>query len=75
MPDTFAALCGAQLEDWTCVMPAGRHSRWRHVDAQGNWWSQSRCPNDCGEPAAAHRPDDCPHRLAAAPTTPAPKEK
>lgn len=34
-------LCGDQLADWTCTLPAGRHLNWQHV-GDGHWWTQTR---------------------------------
>lgn len=55
-----APYCGAYMSEWVCTLPSGRHPGWRHVDADGNWWDQTRCPTDCGEPAYRHAANGCP---------------
>ncbi|MGW5529432.1 hypothetical protein [Streptomyces xanthochromogenes] len=57
MPDRPTAVCGDQLFDWICVLPDGPHTDWRHRDADGNWWTQSRiAPHSNRDQIAAHRP-------------------
>jgi hypothetical protein len=48
-----APVCGDQLTDWTCTLPAGPHPDWRHGDGE-HWWTQTRCPADCGQPNTEH---------------------
>lgn len=55
-------VCGDQLLGWTCTLPPGPHPEWRHADAAGNWWDQSRIVYP--DPAAA---DGRPSRFAATP--------
>ena len=47
------APCGDLLTDWTCTLPPGPHPDWRHGDGE-HWWTQARCPNDCGQPNTEH---------------------
>lgn len=35
-------VCGDQLLGWTCTLAPGPHPDWKHGDAAGNWWDQSR---------------------------------
>jgi len=49
-----APVCGDQLLDWACTLPAGPHPDWHHLTSGGNWWAQTRCPNGCGQPNTEH---------------------
>jgi hypothetical protein len=55
VPNLLAAVgvCGDQLADWTCTLIPGPHPDWRHGDGE-HWWTQTRCPNDCGQPNIEH---------------------
>lgn len=55
-----APYCGAYMSEWVCTLPPGRHPGWRHVDSDGNWWDQTRCPNCHVEPAYRHAATGCP---------------
>ncbi|KAB8162938.1 hypothetical protein FH609_004220 [Streptomyces sp. 3MP-14] len=66
MTEPTPAVCGDQLEDWTCSLPPGPHPRWRHVDkATGAWWQQSAIPPHSNAPTVA--PLSAPERPADAP--------
>ena len=56
-----APVCGDQLVDWTCALPAGPHPAWKHA-GDGAWWTQTRCPADCGQPNTTH---DCTKEISS----------
>ncbi|WP_062215696.1 hypothetical protein [Streptomyces sp. NBRC 109706] len=54
MTEPTPAVCGDQLTDWTCSLPAGPHPRWRHQDEEaGVWWQQSAVPPHSNAPTTA----------------------
>lgn len=51
---TSTALCGDQLTEWTCTLPAGPHPDWKHR-GDGHWWTQARPLSEAPAPLSPQR--------------------
>ncbi|WP_448333536.1 hypothetical protein [Streptomyces sp. DSM 41534] len=59
-----APLCGDQLTEWTCILPAGLHPDWKHR-GDGHWWDQTRPLPETPAPLSPEREADIRERAAA----------